>query len=242
MGTVGPVSFNLIKPTAAPNATGFFNAIIAAAGVLTLSGALVSGGIGTNDIQRRVAAVSSNSGDTTQVLAITGTNSGGAVISEALTLNGTTPVFTKQDFLAVTKIVAFASTVGTVSIGQNQVASTPWVVPNIFLAPFQVTLAAFVLGGVINYSVEETLDDPNGNSSLAQGFVGAGFTASIEPDSNFPPVPIQDLSTGSITAKASNAAGVLSAVVLAYRLTMNSYTYSAGVGVALQGIQAGLHN
>ena len=233
MGVVGNISFNSLSLTAAVATAVCAAQAVAGAGSLTINGTLASGGVATIvELQRRIVAVSANAGDTTQTLTVTGTNYAGTVISEVITLNGTTPVGSQYDYKTVTKAVASAATAGNISVGTSTVGSTPWVVINHFIKPVQIGLFANLASGAASFSVEETMDDPNLITP-----VWAGQNASIEPGSYSPPVPFADASTGAITAKSASAAGVLNMPVFAYRLTILS-----GTGlVTLQGIQAGIH-
>lgn len=235
MGTVGNYSFNQLALSAAVATAVCAAQAVAQAGNLTINGTLAAGGVATIlELQRRIVVVSANAGDTTQTITLYGTNSGGSAISEALALNGTSAVQSKQDFKTVTRVAASAATAGNISVGTNTVGSTPWVVINTQIKPVQIAFFAHLVSGAANFSVELTMDDPN----YIPG-VGAGFGASMEPDSYNPPIPIADQSTGGgpITTKAADTVAILNFPAFAYRLTINS-----GIGtVSLQGIQAGTH-
>ena len=199
----------------------------AAAGPLTLNGSLVSGGVGTADVARRVAAVSTSAGDTTQTVTVQGGDRNGNAISEVLTLNGTTAVYTQQDFLTVTGAVISAGTAGNVTLGTNGIASTAWFVQNIMFGPFSLAIAVYVNSAQVNpvnYTVEHTYDDPN-----------ASMAGSIEPTSAQPPLAWQDsILVGKSTSGESNA----TMPSFATRLTINSGTGAATMYL----LQAGVHN
>lgn len=205
---------------------------VAGAGNLTLNGSLATAGVATLTPARRVVIASSNAGDTSQTAIVTGTNRDGAVQTETLTFNGTTPVQSLQDFLTVTKIAVSAALAGNATSGTNGVASSEWLALNIHITPFNVSEAFIVLSGTVSCTVEHTYDDPNAP-------VG-GYTAypagqdSIEMKSNTPPVVWPD---GTIVTKGSNTEAVLSQPVWAVRLTTLSGTGKA----MLQVIQAGIH-
>lgn len=233
MGQVANISFDTLSLTAAVSTAVCAAQAVAGAGSLTINGTLASGGVATIlENQRRIAVVSASAGDTTQVITITGTNSSGTVITEAVTLNGTTPVGTKLDFKTVTKVTSSAATAGNISVGTNSTGSTPWRQVNNQIKPVQIGFFAHLVSGSATFSVEETMDDFN----VIPG-VGAGFGASIEPDSYVPPIPVADQSTGSITAKSADTLGTLNFPCMGYRLTITTGT---GV-VSLQAIQAGTH-
>jgi len=64
-------------------------------------------------------AASSAAGDTTQTLTITGRNTAGAIVSEGLTLNGTTQITFTTTFERILKAVLSAAATGTVTIFMN---------------------------------------------------------------------------------------------------------------------------
>ena len=63
-----------------------------------------------------VECVSDNAGDTTQTITITGRDSGGNIVSETETLNGTSEVSTTQTYERILKITLNSSTTGTITI------------------------------------------------------------------------------------------------------------------------------
>ena len=206
------------------------------AGNLTLNGSLVSGGVGTADAARRVVAVSSNVGDTTQTLTITGTDRYGNTISNTVTLNGTTNVYSALDFLTVTRIAISAATVGTVTAGTSSgggagipIGSSQWIIDN-FLAEF------WALGGGITgpagttYTLELTYDDPN---KVGSSLIASPQQFSLQPQSFIPPhvYVFQTLSAVS----GDNQFAFANQPIFAHRLTINSGTGQ----VVMQSIQAG---
>lgn len=124
-----PVFINLGVPTTT-DVDGLRTAVaVGGAGAVALSGALVSGGVGTFDVPRCVQVVSSNAGDTSQVITITGKDAYGVTMSQALTLNGTTPVIGTKAFKTVTALSASASMAGNLSVGDSNVLGIPVFVP-----------------------------------------------------------------------------------------------------------------
>lgn len=71
-----------------------------------------------NTLNDTVEIVSSAAGDTTQTVTITGRNAGGSIVTDALSLNGTTQVNGVVIFERILKIVVSAVTVGTVTVQQ----------------------------------------------------------------------------------------------------------------------------
>lgn len=80
---------------------------LAAAGNAILNGSLVSNGSVVLDVPRNV--IIDAAGAATAVLTVTGTDTYGIPMSEALTLNGTTAVAGKKAFKTITRIAASAA-------------------------------------------------------------------------------------------------------------------------------------
>lgn len=152
--------------TVGPLATASANAIclaqsLGAAGNLTINGALASGGVATMDKPRRViltAAASDNSGVTFTVY---GTNSVDDTIqaSSIGPASGGANVDFGVSFKTVTRIAASAATVGNVTVGTNTVADSPPIYLNHY-ANSQTSIQVTV-SGTVNYTVRQTLDNPN---------------------------------------------------------------------------------
>ncbi len=78
---------------------------------------------------------SSNAGDTTQTVTVTGTDMYGAAMTETRTLNGTTAVNGTKAFYTVTGVTASAALTGTLSVGTRDA----------YGIPVRVTDAAYIL-------------------------------------------------------------------------------------------------
>lgn len=78
----------------------------------------------TNTLNDTVDIVSSAAGDTTQTVTVTGRNTAGLIISEGISLNGTTPVNGATTFERILKIVVSASHTGTITVSKNTGATT----------------------------------------------------------------------------------------------------------------------
>jgi hypothetical protein len=113
------------------------------------------------DNARRVLFTSSGD-DTGITLTIVGTSAGGNIISETL-LGGNPTVYTKLDYKTVTQILTSGAPAGTIAVGTNTIASTPWVLFDSW-AFSQIGIQVTV-SGTVNYTVEQTLDDPNSPSN-----------------------------------------------------------------------------
>lgn len=199
----------------------------AAAGNLTITGSLASGGVATMDVARRVLATSANVGDNGKVVTITGTNGSGTPISEALTLVGGSTAFTKQDFKTVIQASVAAAFAGNVSLGTNNVGSTPWVLDSFLTSSWNLAIACHIKSGAATYTVEHTYDDPN---------TGTYLYSSMEVASFQPPIAWANPTLQAFTTDGEFQYSGWP--VFAHRLTI-----TAGQGeVALQSIQSGLGN
>lgn len=90
-----------------------------AVGDIALDGALVTDGVGLNEHARNVELVSTNAGDGSQVLTITGRDAVGNLLVEALTLNGTTPVPSASAFSAITSVNLDVVLAGNLTFGTS---------------------------------------------------------------------------------------------------------------------------
>jgi hypothetical protein len=131
----------------------------AAAGDLVLDGTLVTSGVATLDKPRRVLITSTGT-DTGKTFTIYGTNHEGNAISEALTGGSSgSPVYSTLDYATVNRVSISAAAAANVSVGTNGVASSK----PIFLDHYGYSQVALQLDvtGTVNYTVQQTLDNPN---------------------------------------------------------------------------------
>lgn len=98
---------------------------IAGAADALINGALASGGVATLDVPRGVQVDSSNAGDTTQTVTITGTDEYGATLVEAIALNGTTDVLGLKAFKTVTRVAVSAALAGNLTVGTTTKLGLP---------------------------------------------------------------------------------------------------------------------
>lgn len=108
---------------------------VAAAGAATINGASASGGVATFDYARNVTFVSSNAGDTTQTVTVTGTDYWGQAQTQTVTLTGTTTVASTKTFKTITAVAVSAALTGNLSVGNGDV----------FGLPYKVTDAGYLL-------------------------------------------------------------------------------------------------
>lgn len=206
---------------------------LGAAGTLTLDGALVSGGVATLDVARRVIITSAgNDSGIDWVLA--GGNRNGVAQSETISGASTAAAESVLDYKTVTSITGSGATASTVTAGTNGTGSTEWVLDNPAAPYFAVSVGVHILSGTATFTVEHTYDDPNAglNPGNSAGVAGPQ-DFSIAPGSNVPPVAWPDATANGKTADVETS---FIAPVMAHRLTI-----TAGAGnVIMQSIQAGI--
>ena len=144
---VGPVGTTSATNIAASQTPG-------AAGNLTLSGALVSGGVATLPTPQRILITTT---DTTTKFTITGTSPTGTVLTETV-LGGGSSVSSTLDYATVTKIAVNQGTTAAVTVGTNGIASA-WVRLDSW-ADAACSIQCNV-SGTVNYTVQVSNDDPN---------------------------------------------------------------------------------
>lgn len=149
-----------IGPIAAASANNIaLSQTTAGAADLTLNGALVSGGVATLDVPRRVLITSAGN-DSAVTFTVYGTWIGGQTISETLQGTNAGTVASSVDFKTVTRIATSAATSASgVTVGTNGVAGSSWVRFDSW-ADAQTAIQCNA-SGTVNYTVQVTMDDPN---------------------------------------------------------------------------------
>lgn len=164
-----------------------------------------NGYVATLDKPRRVLITSAGN-DSGMTWTITGTDWNNAPISEVLTGGNTAAVASLLDYATVTGIKASGAAASTVTVGTNGVAgSRPICLDQMGLSPtgLQVTVS-----GTANYTVQQSLDDPNrvGLSSVAwvnhpdSALVAA--TSTVQGNYAYPPQVtrlVMNSGTGTLT-------------------------------------------
>src|SRR5688572_10275633 len=89
----------------------------ATAGALTLNGVAVTGGVGVLNPPRNITIDTSDAGNTTQVVTITGLDPVGKAVVQTLTCNGTTEVVGEKLFAQVDSIEVDAAITGNIFAG-----------------------------------------------------------------------------------------------------------------------------
>ena len=148
----------IVGPLAAASANNIALSQTPVAGPLTLNGTLVSGGVATLDLPRRVL-VTTTGNESANTFTIYGTNWSGNAISETFLGPNAGTAYSVLDYATVTRITVSANAAAALTIGTNGVASSPWVrLDEWALAQVAVQCDAT---GTVNYTVQQTLDDPN---------------------------------------------------------------------------------
>lgn len=148
------------------------------AGALTLNGALVSGGVAVLDTPRRVLITTAGN-ESGKTFAITGTNWSGNSISETVAGPNATTVASVLDYATVTSITISATAADAVVVGTNGVAGSAWVRLDEWASP--AVAIQCVASGTVNYTVQQTLDDPN---SPTNPVAPSAVTWVAHPDTN----------------------------------------------------------
>lgn len=146
-------------PLASASATNIRTAsAIAGAGAVTLNGSLVSGGVATLDNPRRVLITSAGN-DSGITFTLTGKNAAGDTLTETIAGTNGSSAYSVLDYKLLTAVSSSGASAGNVSIGTNGIGGSPWVM----LDPWALPAVAmqFTASGTVNYTVQQTLDDPN---------------------------------------------------------------------------------
>ena len=151
-----------ITVTAGPLAAASANNIClsqtpAAAGALTLNGALVVSGVAVMDNSRRVLITAAGN-ESAKTFTVTGIGANGNTVSETITGPNATTAQSVLDYKTVTSITISAAAAGAITVGTSGVGGSKWVVFDAF-APSMISIQCNVTG-TINYTVQTTLNDP----------------------------------------------------------------------------------
>ena len=147
--TVGPLaaaSANAIALTQTPT------------GALTLNGSLATGGVVTMDQPRQVL-ITTTADESAKTFKIVGTDWAGNPIGETVAGANNATSASVLSYATVTSITISSTAAGALTVGTNGIATSPWVRMDSFGDP--VTALQGVVSGTVNYTVQQTLDDPN---------------------------------------------------------------------------------
>ena len=120
------VTINLGAPDTI-DVNGVFEAVSQTAGAITLDGALATGGVVTFDVPRNI--VIDSAGVVTSPIVFTGTDVHGNVMSETITLNGTTAVSGRKAFKTITAAANTATISNGAFAGNGDVLGLPVFLP-----------------------------------------------------------------------------------------------------------------
>lgn len=109
---------------------------VAGAGNATINGASATAGVAVFDYARTVNVDSTNAGDTTQTVTVTGTDYYGQLQTETIALNGTTAVAGQKAFKSIIQVAVSAALTGNLTVGNEDV----------FGLPYRVTDAGYLIG------------------------------------------------------------------------------------------------
>jgi hypothetical protein len=122
VGPLGRIYVFDIVPATASNTSVVNAQAVAGAGAVTLAS---TAPITLDRTGRCLRFASSNAGDTTQTVTVTGTDMYGQAMSETRTLNGTTAVNGTKAFYTVTGVTASAALTGNLSVGTRDAYGLP---------------------------------------------------------------------------------------------------------------------
>jgi hypothetical protein len=170
--TVGPLaaaSANNIALTQTP----------LAAGNITLNGALVVGGVATLDRPRRVIVTSAGN-DSTVTFTAYGTDFSGQALVASVSGAAIGAADFGVSFATITRITTSAATAAAITVGTNGIADSRPICLDIFgFAPCALQV---VVSGTVNYTVQQSMDNPNrpiGNGTVL-GLAGMTWSNSAD--------------------------------------------------------------
>ena len=203
--TIQSLTQNYFAPVAAA-ATGVTTSGGPYNGAVPLNGSLVVAGVAVFDVARQVTVTSAGN-DSGITFTIRGTGTTGQSIVEVLTGANIGTATTVRAFSTVTSITTSAITASTITVGTGAVANSPPI--PIPVDGYSSTTINAVVSGTVNYTVQQTFDNP---------FVP-------DPDVQCRWYQVVAALTAATTTQNSNTI----ATAMAYRLTVNSNTPPGGV-------------
>lgn len=144
-----------------------------------INGAKASGGVASLGAPtgRSISVVSSNAGDTTQTVTVTGTDMYGNTMTERVTLNGTTTVAGNKAFFTVTGVVVSATMTGNLSVGDGSKLGLPMYLSNATFILREIQDGATATAGTVVAGL--SIATP---ASLTSGDVRGTYTPNSAPD------------------------------------------------------------
>jgi len=148
-----------VGPLAAANASGIGFAATNATSI-TISN-------GTLDTPRRVL-ITPVGDESANVFTIVGTNASGMPQTEVLNGANATSVYTNLDFATVTSISLKNAAKNSITVGTNNIASSPWVRFDEYA--LSQTAIQCTISGTATYTVQQTLQDTNSATNPVQPY------------------------------------------------------------------------
>lgn len=183
--------------------------------LLTINGILASNGVATLDVARKVI-ITSGGNDSSRTFVVTGTNALGVTISENITGANIGVATSILDYKTVSSVSINGNSAGTVKVGTNTSAATPFLLLDLTRTNFQVSMAVELSSGAsLNYTVQHT------------------FTA--DPNRSQSPV-VFDNDDSALVSATANKAGNYIVPVVGVRVKLNTFTSGT---LTLKVIQAG---
>lgn len=160
---------------------------LAAAGNLTLNGALASGGVATltGIGAGRQVIITSGGNDTVINFTVYGLDEGYIPISETFAGANAGAATSTTLFRTVTRIAASGAVATTVIAGTNGVGATRWVNHNIHAQPCNISFSCDVTG-TVNYTLQHTYDPLDAVVKIWDDAVIAAATADAEASYTYP--------------------------------------------------------
>lgn len=171
VGTVqSPTSFGpgavVTETITGPNASivssaNIYSTIISITSSAGTTGAITVGthGAATLDTARRVLFTSGGN-DSAVTVALVGTDWVGNAINETVALTNGTTIYSVLDYLTVTSMLTSGAIATTITVGTNGICSSPWARFD-ELASMAPTALQVDGSGTVNWTVQQTLNDPN---------------------------------------------------------------------------------
>jgi hypothetical protein len=174
---------------------------------LTLNGALVTGGVAYLDTPRRIL-ITVGASEAGKTFAVVGTNWAGDRITESIAGPASGTVASVLDYKTVTSITISSTAAAALTVGTTTTAASPWVRFDDWALP-QASVGC-VISGTVNYTVQQTMDDPNDpNSPVA--VASMTWTSALDT---------------TLVGASSNILGVMNVVPRWGRILLNSGTGS----------------
>lgn len=216
-------------PYAAASANNICLSQTGALNALALNGSTA----GVLDQPRRVLFTDSGS-NTSVSYVVTGTTWGNSPVTETVAGTNTSTAYTVTDFLTVTSIaiVGAAAAPTALTVGTNTVAGSAWAMLDSWANAASVNIQTKV-SGTINYSIQTTMDDPNGFIGKGTNVTGPNGVSSVTI-----PNVVWDTTLPGVVTQTGGTTVNMAYTPVYIRALINSWTSTGNmtVTIAQQGI------